>query len=128
MRDGAGTGFVAGLELLTGLLDRHGISVGCLSNSRDTQLLLGPYGPHTDTVCDGDPDAKRAHALLHARATIRLAAAIGAPQVRLYFGCPDFARWLLNQGIDSISLNPDTVVETWLFLAGIKTEGAKVQS
>jgi pyruvate, water dikinase len=31
---------------------------------------------------------------------------------------PDFARWLLEQGIDSISLNPDTVVETWLFLAG----------
>ena len=29
---------------------------------------------------------------------------------------PDFARWLLDQGIDSISLNPDTVVETWLFL------------
>jgi pyruvate,water dikinase len=29
---------------------------------------------------------------------------------------PDFARWLLEQGIDSISLNPDTVVETWLFL------------
>jgi len=81
-------------ERLTGLLDRHGISVGCLSNSRDTQLLLGPHGPHTDTVCDGDPDAKRAHALRHARATIRLAAAIGAPQVRLYFGCPDFARWL----------------------------------
>jgi pyruvate, water dikinase len=31
---------------------------------------------------------------------------------------PDFARWLLDQKIDSISLNPDTVVETWLFLAG----------
>ena len=31
---------------------------------------------------------------------------------------PDLARWLLEQGIDSISLNPDTVVETWLFLAG----------
>jgi pyruvate,water dikinase len=31
---------------------------------------------------------------------------------------PDFARWLLDQGIESISLNPDTVVETWLFLAG----------
>ena len=30
---------------------------------------------------------------------------------------PDFARWLLEQGIDSLSLNPDTVVETWLFLA-----------
>ncbi|MGH8583787.1 MAG: phosphoenolpyruvate synthase [Gammaproteobacteria bacterium] len=33
---------------------------------------------------------------------------------------PDFARWLLDEGIDSISLNPDTVVETWLFLAGQK--------
>ncbi len=33
---------------------------------------------------------------------------------------PDFARWLLDQGIESISLNPDTVVETWMFLAGDK--------
>jgi pyruvate,water dikinase len=33
---------------------------------------------------------------------------------------PELARWLLDQGIDSISLNPDTVVETWLFLAGDK--------
>ena len=31
---------------------------------------------------------------------------------------PDFARWLLDQGIESVSLNPDTVVETWMFLAG----------
>ncbi len=31
---------------------------------------------------------------------------------------PEFARWLVDQGIDSISLNPDTVLETWLFLAG----------
>jgi pyruvate,water dikinase len=31
---------------------------------------------------------------------------------------PDFARWLVEQGIDSISLNPDTVVETWLYLSG----------
>jgi pyruvate, water dikinase len=30
---------------------------------------------------------------------------------------PDFARWLLDEGIGSMSLNPDTVVETWLFLA-----------
>jgi pyruvate,water dikinase len=33
---------------------------------------------------------------------------------------PDFARWLLDEGIESISLNPDTVVETWMFLAGKK--------
>ena len=31
---------------------------------------------------------------------------------------PDLARWLLDQGIESISLNPDTVVETWMYLAG----------
>ncbi len=30
---------------------------------------------------------------------------------------PDFAQWLVEEGIDTISLNPDTVVETWLYLA-----------
>ena len=30
---------------------------------------------------------------------------------------PDLARWLVDQGIESMSLNPDTVVETWLMLA-----------
>ncbi|WP_417765866.1 phosphoenolpyruvate synthase [Spongiibacter tropicus] len=30
---------------------------------------------------------------------------------------PDFAQWLMEQGIDSVSLNPDSVLETWLFLA-----------
>ncbi len=29
----------------------------------------------------------------------------------------DFAAWLVEQGIDSVSLNPDTVLETWLYLA-----------
>ncbi|MFT6990327.1 MAG: pyruvate,water dikinase [Paraglaciecola sp.] len=28
----------------------------------------------------------------------------------------DLAQWLVEQGIDSVSLNPDTVVETWLYL------------
>ncbi|MEW5892063.1 MAG: phosphoenolpyruvate synthase [Pseudomonadota bacterium] len=31
---------------------------------------------------------------------------------------PDLAEWLVQQGIDSLSLNPDTVVSTWLRLAG----------
>jgi pyruvate,water dikinase len=31
---------------------------------------------------------------------------------------PDFAEWLVEEGIDSVSLNPDTVVETWIRLAG----------
>ncbi|MGD8350373.1 MAG: phosphoenolpyruvate synthase [Gammaproteobacteria bacterium] len=30
---------------------------------------------------------------------------------------PDLAEWLLEQGITSISLNPDTVIETWLYIA-----------
>ncbi len=31
---------------------------------------------------------------------------------------PDLAEWLMQQGIESLSLNPDTVVQTWLHLAG----------
>ena len=30
---------------------------------------------------------------------------------------PDLAKWLMEQGIDSVSLNPDSVLDTWLFLA-----------
>ncbi|CAD86271.1 MULTISPECIES: phosphoenolpyruvate synthase [Nitrosomonas] len=33
---------------------------------------------------------------------------------------PDFARWLVEQRISSLSLNQDTVVDTWLYLAGEK--------
>jgi pyruvate,water dikinase len=36
---------------------------------------------------------------------------------------PDLAEWLMEEGIESMSLNPDTVVETWLHLA--KVSGAK---
>ena len=31
---------------------------------------------------------------------------------------PDLAKWLVDQGIESMSLNPDSVIETWMFLAG----------
>ncbi len=30
---------------------------------------------------------------------------------------PDLAKWLMEQGIDSVSLNPDSVLDTWFFLA-----------
>ncbi|EJL94176.1 phosphoenolpyruvate synthase [Herbaspirillum sp. CF444] len=33
---------------------------------------------------------------------------------------PDFAEWLMKQGIESISLNPDSVIDTWQKLAGTK--------
>ncbi len=43
---------------------------------------------------------------------------------------PDLALWLLEEQISSISLNPDTVVETWLFLAeqSAKQPGKRVQA
>lgn len=31
---------------------------------------------------------------------------------------PDLAMWLMDQGITSVSLNPDSVLDTWFFLAG----------
>ncbi len=30
---------------------------------------------------------------------------------------PDLARWLMDEGIESVSLNPDSVLDTWFFLA-----------
>jgi pyruvate,water dikinase len=32
---------------------------------------------------------------------------------------PDFAEWLMKEGIESISLNPDSVVDTWQKLAAV---------
>ena len=37
---------------------------------------------------------------------------------------PDLAEWLMEEGIESMSLNPDTVVETWLYLAKRKAQKA----
>ena len=36
---------------------------------------------------------------------------------------PDLARWLMEQGIESLSLNPDTVVSTWTSLAENPPQG-----
>lgn len=77
-----------------------GRRVGCVSNSRDAQLLLGPHDRHTDPVCPGDARAKRTHALTCSLGAIRLAERLGAPVVRLLPGCPDFARWLSWWGSD----------------------------
>jgi len=38
---------------------------------------------------------------------------------------PDLARWLMEQGIESLSLNPDTVVSTWMALAEAPPAGKK---
>ena len=55
-----------------------------------------------------------------------LASAIGAcRKANKYVGIcgqgpsdhPDLAKWLMDQGIDSVSLNPDSVLDTWFFLS-----------
>jgi sugar phosphate isomerase/epimerase len=81
-------------ERIARALAARRITVRCVSNSRDTQLLLGPHGGQTDPVCTGTASDKRAHADRYARATISLATRLGAEQVRLYFGNPDYALWL----------------------------------
>ena len=35
---------------------------------------------------------------------------------------PDFAAWLMNEGIESMSLNPDSVIDTWQKLAALKQQ------
>lgn len=78
-----------------------GRDVGCVSNSRDAQLLLGPHGRHTDGVLPAAPAEKRAHALASSLGAIRLAERVGAGTVRLLPGCPDFGRWLSWWGSDA---------------------------
>ena len=43
-----------------------------------------------------------------------------AAQVRRLIEQDRLADWLMQQGIESVSLNPDTVVDTWLRLAKLK--------
>ena len=92
-----------------------GFSIG--SNDM-TQLTLGvdrDSGIVAGTFDERDPAVK---ALLHM-------AIQACRKANKYVGIcgqgpsdhPDLAKWLVEEGIDAISLNPDTVVETWLFLA-----------
>jgi len=98
-----------------------GFSIG--SNDM-TQLTLGldrdSGGPIASQFDERDPAVK-----------MLLSMAIAACRKRnVYCGIcgqgpsdhPDLAQWLVEQGIDSISLNPDTVVSTWMLLA--KQKGA----
>ena len=41
---------------------------------------------------------------------------------------PDLAQWLMKEGIESLSLNPDTVVKTWLYLAEESKKSVSPQS
>ena len=98
-----------------------GFSIG--SNDM-TQLTLGTDrdsgGPIASTFDERDPAVK---------AMLSMAIAACRRHNKYVGICgqgpsdhPDLAQWLVEQGIESISLNPDTVVETWLFLAKQKAE------
>ncbi|WP_066565520.1 phosphoenolpyruvate synthase [Snodgrassella sp. CFCC 13594] len=93
-----------------------GFSIG--SNDM-TQLTLGvdrdSGGPIASTFDERDPAVK---VMFHL-------AIQACRKLNKYVGIcgqgpsdhPDFAKWLVEEGIETISLNPDTVIETWLYLA-----------
>jgi pyruvate,water dikinase len=92
-----------------------GFSIG--SNDL-TQLTLGldrDSGLVADALDERDP-AVKAMLELAVRACLKHGKYVGicgqGPSDH-----PDLARWLMERGIDSLSLNPDTVVSTWLALA-----------
>ncbi|NUS73468.1 MAG: sugar phosphate isomerase/epimerase [Corynebacteriales bacterium] len=87
------------------------VHIGCVSNSRDAQLLLGPHGPHTDPIFAGSAAQKRDYGLRAALGTVQLAAGIGAPQVRLMLGVPDLGRWLSWWG-SQVSWQDN--IDTWI--------------
>ncbi|WP_028452006.1 phosphoenolpyruvate synthase [Chitinilyticum aquatile] len=99
-----------------------GFSIG--SNDM-TQLTLGidrDSGGPVSTSFDERNDAVKAMLSMSIKACRKLNKYVGicgqGPSDH-----PDFAQWLVEEGIETISLNPDTVIETWLFLAGAKQAG-----
>ncbi|HET6209537.1 MAG TPA: sugar phosphate isomerase/epimerase family protein [Jatrophihabitans sp.] len=97
---------------LAALLDSSGLTVHCVSNSRDTQLLLGPHNSATDPILAGTAEQKRAHGRTAAFGTVALASALGAPYARLQLGCPGFGSWLTWSGSQlSWQQNIDELVE-----------------
>ena len=103
------------------LADRYleyfdGMSIG--SNDM-TQLTLGVDRDSgiVAKAFDERDDAVKALLVDGDRRPAASAASTSASAARVRRTIPDFARWLVEQGIESISLNPDTVLETWLFLA-----------
>jgi sugar phosphate isomerase/epimerase len=108
---------------LSALLSEAGLRVGCVSNSRDTQLVLGPHGPQTDPVFSGSAEEKREHGLRAALGTVRLAAGLGAPLARVMFGVPDLTRWLSWWGSEvSWQDNVDALAEAAAPVLALATE------
>jgi pyruvate,water dikinase len=95
-----------------------GFSIG--SNDL-TQLTLGLDRDSADIAHLFDERNEAVKALLHS-------AISACRKANKYVGIcgqgpsdhPDLARWLMEEGIESVSLNPDSILATWLHLAGQK--------
>jgi pyruvate, water dikinase len=92
-----------------------GFSIGSNDMTQLTLALDRDSGLVMDAFDERDPAVKR---MLHMAIT-------ACRKANKYVGIcgqgpsdyPDLAEWLMKEGIESMSLNPDTVVETWLHLA-----------
>jgi len=98
-----------------------GFSIGSNDLTQFTLALDRDSGLVADLFNERDPAVK---ALIHQAITacLRLDKYIGicgqGPSDH-----PDFAAWLAEEGIGSVSLNPDTMLETWLLLSGVSAPG-----
>ena len=103
-----------------------GFSIG--SNDM-TQLTLG-LDRDSALVAEGFDERNPA-----VKAMIKMAVEAGRKQGKYVGICgqgpsdhPDLAQWLMEQGIDSVSLNPDTVIDTWNCLAATLKSGSAERS
>ncbi|MCE2989604.1 MAG: phosphoenolpyruvate synthase [Nitrosomonadaceae bacterium] len=94
-----------------------GFSIGSNDMTQLTLALVRDSGLVMDSFDERDPAVKQ---MLHL-------AISACRRANKYVGIcgqgpsdyPDLAEWLMKEGIESMSLNPDTVVETWLHLAKV---------
>ncbi len=99
-----------------------GFSIGSNDMTQMTLALDRDSGLVMDAFDERDPAVKR---MLHL-------AIQACRKASKYVGIcgqgpsdyPDLAEWLMHEGIESMSLNPDTVVETWLHLAKVASPKA----
>jgi pyruvate,water dikinase len=98
-----------------------GFSIGSNDMTQLTLALDRDSGIIADAFDERDPAVK--HMLHLAIAACRKAGKYVGICGQGPSDHPDLAEWLVEEGIESLSLNPDTVVETWLYLARNKKPG-----
>jgi phosphoenolpyruvate synthase/pyruvate phosphate dikinase len=125
-------GFTLTADAYRDAIDAAGaLSVGVMKMVRSDRASIGSNDLTQLTLGLDRDSAVVAHLFDERNAAVKklLSMAISAAKAKgKYIGIcgqgpsdhPDLADWLMAQGIESVSLNPDTVVDTWLRLARIK--------